>query len=281
MDRTKYEYDSNGNLEIQTGPLGTVEWTYDALDRPKTRSPGNVVWSYDGDPNGKGLLAMRTEEAVARNYNPLQYDLLGRVTDENRKAGGQAHNFKTTYDPIGQIVNRIYPGGQEVDWIRDSAGFLLEIKGYAGQTEYPYATGLAWDAQERLESWTGGNGVLSTNTFDPSTGRLQQVRVGTYENLTYAFDDGDRLTGISDAYREPRQFTYDNLNRLSFATGPFRSSASETLWYGYDDRGLGNLTCLGASNLTNCQGGTAFTYPNPGLGVDLPHARRSRSTTRT
>jgi RHS repeat-associated protein len=268
-----YGYDSNGNLRDLEGPNGTVHWTYEALDRPKTRDPGNVVWSYDADPNGKGLLAMRTEEAVTRTYNPIQYDLLGRIRDENRKAGDQTHNFKTTYDPLGQIESRTYPGGQEVDWIRDDAGFLLEIRGYVGETEYAYATEIDWDAQERLESWTDGDGLTSTNTFEDSTGRIRNVNVGDFESLEYTFDPGDRLVGIIDWVRGgARSFQYDQVNRLIDARGPFRSGVSDVLLYDYDD--LGNVTCLGASNLTNCQEGTAFTYrsPSPGQGVVQPHA---------
>jgi YD repeat-containing protein len=64
---------------------------------------------------------------------------------------------------------------------------------------------------------------------------------------------------------------YDALNRLTYASGPFRSGSSNPLRYQYD--ALGNLKCLDASNVNNCQAdGTQLTYPTPGATAVRPHA---------
>jgi len=272
MDRTKYDYDSNGNLLTQTGPLGTVTWTYDGLDRPLTRTSsggsGNVTWEYDAGSNGLGLLSRRIDDAS--RYTPKMYDRLGRVRNETYNAGSRLHDFTTTYDRLGQVASRTYPGSRTVNWIRDDAGFLSAILNGSGQ---PYATAIQWDAQGRLLSWTDGDWLTSTNTFDDATGRLHEVLIGTEEHFEYFFDPGDRVREIRDRYDEDRDrsFLYDSLNRLRFASGPFRSGPSNPLLYDYD--ALGNLKCLGASNLSNCQAdGTELTYPAPDPDADRPHA---------
>ena len=266
-----YEYDSNGNLEFLGGPNGDVTWTYDVLDRPKTRTggdAGNVTWTYDVGTNAKGFLDKRTDGAST--YDP-NYDLLGRVTGEMVSAGGRNHNFSTDYDPLGQVVSRMYPWARRVNWIRDAKGFLTAIENNNGQTEY--ATNIQWDAQGRLLSWTDGNAdnpVQTIISFDEVSGRVQGVQVGIHEHLQYTFDKADRLLWILDDGADIREFRYDDLNRLTYASGPFRSGVDDVLEFDYDD--LGNLTCLGASSLTNCQDGTQLTYPPPGPTAVQPHA---------
>jgi RHS repeat-associated protein len=147
-----------------------------------------------------------------------------------------------------------------VRWVRNAAGFLTAITTDDGASSY--ATGIEWDAQERLRAWTAGNGVSTTVGYDPTTGRLASLFVGSLLRAGYLFDDADRLSMVNDPFTgDLRQFTYDGLDRLTVASGPFGAGgAPTTLNYEYD--AVGNLKCLEATNLTGCVGGTAFTYPS-------------------
>ena len=70
------------------------------------------------------------------------------------------------------------------------------------------------------------------------------------------------IHALYDGNRD-RSFQYDRLNRLTYASSPFRSGSSNPLRYQYD--ALGNLRCLGASDLGSCQADASqLTYPTPG-----------------
>lgn len=270
---TSYDYDSNGNLIGRTIPLGTVTWTYDALDRPiRQHEPGTLIrWSYDTRPNGIGLLDRRDDRAVI--YEPLDYDLLGRPLHERYKTRttNLLFTFENTYNLLGQPTTREYPTGRVVQWVRDGGGFLTGLRAGSGPDAEDYATGVAWDAQGRVLSWTSGAGVETTYGYDPQTFRLASFAVSGLENRQYFFYPDDRLQSIQGSPGPTRNFVYDPLGRLSSATGPYGTNqTSLTRYYGYDP--IGNLTCMDATSLSGCVGGTSFTYPPAGGNVTRPHA---------
>lgn len=85
----------------------------------------------------------------------------------------------------------------------------------------------------------------------------------TLQNLGYSFDLGGNIQTITDTINGTQTFLYDELNRLTSATGPYGSGgASATLTYGFDQ--IGNLT-------NNSQVGV-YTYPTSGSSSVQPHA---------
>jgi YD repeat-containing protein len=208
---TTFFYDPNGNLTKRIGPLGAVEWTYDALDRPKTQRlngsfSDDVTWQYDTATGGIGQLAARSDRVGV--YQALVYDGLGRVFQERWTAGGSHHAFTTLYDPLGQVTRRTYPahpGSRTVDWVRDGRGFLTAIETDDGASQY--ASAITWDAEGRPTAWTTGNDVDTTVGFDPTTSRLDSIEVRgatLLEHLSYQYDDGDRVEIITDLRNQLR-----------------------------------------------------------------------------
>ncbi|CAG0957100.1 partial Protein RhsD, partial [Burkholderiales bacterium] len=274
-------YDAAGNLLSRTDARGKVtSFTYDSLDRPLTRSyvaesgvPAQDRWTYDTAPYGKGSLA--TREDAAGKLVVLGYDAMGRVFGEKQIVGGRQLVFATTYDGLGQVALRIFPTtpAHTIVWSHDAAGYLTGIATQGGPA---YASGIRWDAFERLAEWTAGNGAVSTRGYDPVTARLAEVKVAaggaTLEWLTFGYDASDRVRTIGDLRPDgpaDRSFEYDALDRLTQATGPFATGFAETtLRYGYD--GLGNLLCKDAAALPGCSGGTEMVYP--AAGSPRPHA---------
>jgi len=274
-----FDWDVNGNLASRCLLVGgvcsePVTWVYDDLDRPVARrisGVDEVTWAYDDGTNGLGLLYGRGDASGA--YAATEYDLLGRVTAEGYQRAGKNHAFTNTYGLLGQLATRKYPNGTIVSWVRDARGFLTGIESGAGE----YATAIDWDAQGRLVAWTAGNGVETRVDLDPDTSLIEGIRVGPpgseLADLSYQLDAGFRVEHIVDELdpARNRSFVYDDLGRLSTATGPYDPGlAPATLEYGYDP--IGNMTCMAASDVNGCVGGRTAVFPAPGPGVARPHA---------
>lgn len=291
---TTYEYDADGNLTKQIAPLGTVQVAYDGLDRP-TRSehevtPGvfstDTTWRWDSSPNGIGLLSQRNDVLSGVDYRVTNYDVLGRPLREVYRSGAAWHEFNSTYDFLGNLATRTYPrtdsgGGttltpRTIEWKRDDDGYLTSVESesvaYAGQID--------WDAPGRLVGWTAGNSVRWERSYDATTDRLATLKLwddlaSLAKDLTYGFDDGDRLTSITDQLDASRNadFIYDALHRVVQADGPYGVNQTPiTHYFDYDP--IGNMTCRArlSTNPSNCDG-YALTYPTPQAlpGVARPH----------
>jgi RHS repeat-associated protein len=270
---TAFTFDVGANVVRQDGPLGRIEWTWDALDRPTQRRVGGAIdatWTWDTALRGIGRVARRTDAAGV--FEAFVYHPSGRPFSEAYTRGGVSLRFVTFYDPLGQPATRTYPSDRTVEWVHDSAGYVTQVR----ETARTYATGIEWDARGRLARWTAGNGVSTQAAFDPLSGRLDTLELrgaggAALERLRYGFDTADRVVAISDldASGRSRTFSYDALGRLERATGPFGTDlAPGTLRYAYDP--LGNLTCKDATGPVGCVGGRTMVYP--GAGAPRPHA---------
>ena len=112
---------------------------------------------------------------------------------------------------------------------------VLRLNGRSAQT---LVSDIRYDAQQRIESETLGNGVITALDYDPIDGRLIQLRAdhGRLQNLHYAYDPVGNVVSIEDAAQpsrffsnqqiEPlRTFSYDTLYQLIEATG-FEAAAN-------------------------------------------------------
>ena len=160
-------------------------------------------------------------------------------------------------------------------WQKDAHGYPVGVLSQkAGESQTSYATGVTWDPQGRLATWSGGDGVSTVMQFDDATGRLEHVLIGpggSIENLTYEYRDDDLVETITDTNdgERTRAFTYDRMKRLWSASGPFGPNRTEaTHCYRYD--AIGNLERMDATlSGSSCTGGQVFQYPVP--TADRPH----------
>jgi hypothetical protein len=119
-------------------------------------------------------------------------------------------------------------------------------------------------------SWTYGNGVTDTRTFDLDyrmTG-VKDVGTGNIQYLSFGYDAGNNVTGITDHVTpaDNQTFTYDRNSHIKFASGPYGSVSGIT----YDSSG--NRTAYGAtsytyqlaSNRLKKAGGSAITFISTG-----------------
>jgi RHS repeat-associated protein len=99
---------------------------------------------------------------------------------------------------------------------------------------------------------TTGDYLLSSSSSPPSGYALQAtlgymytngggIAAGSHQNLSYAYDNVGNITFVTDGiWTGSRSFTYDNLNRLTQASGTFgQNLAQVTHSYSYD--AIGNI----------------------------------------
>jgi RHS repeat-associated protein len=279
---TTFTHDANGNVVSRTDAAGTTVMSYDALDRPLSRKVNGAFdagWVYDTAVSGAGYLAARVDASGA--YRVDRYDPVGEPLQETRTLGGSALTFTNTYDRLGQLASRSYPNGCALSWESDAFGFLTDIRNTSapaaqcrgdGSGSLLYVSAIDWDASSRLVSWTAGNGIRSTKTIKPETGRLDEAEIRTatasLDHWRFGFDLGDRITSIQDLsgaqYPDDRGFGYDGLDRMTSTNErlawPFNTVVSSSTW-GYDN--IGNFQCAWSGAGPSPCAGRSQVYPSP------------------
>ncbi len=264
MGTWSYSYNVLDQLVSQTDAKGqTTAVSYDLLGRIVERIEPDLTsnWSYDTAPAGVGKPASAsTNGGYSRSYS---YDALGRPTQTQFTVDGASHAIGTAYDSAGRVASVSYPSGLTVAYAYNAYGYQNQLTN-ASSGEV-YWTADARDAELRLTQQTAGNGVATTQTFDPVMGRLTDIQSGadaTVQSFGYSYDLIGNLVSRTDANTALSEtFTYDSLNRLTSATVGVDTAKT----YSYDSIG----------NLISKSDAGAYTYP--AAGQAFPHAVTSVS----
>jgi RHS repeat-associated protein len=240
-----YVYDANGNVLQKVLPApnqaGTathsISYCYDTLNRVTGRAyswqncqngklpegTAAVSYSYDQGTNGIGHLTSFTDQAGSAKYS---YDMLGRMSSEQRTIAGVTKSMSYTYNLDGSIASIIYPSGAVITYTLDSAGRILQA--IDSGNNITYVTGATYNAANALTGSVYGqtatfSGIVSSFSFN---NRLQPATLWsssptrTLMYLVYDFhlgngDNGNAwgITNNRDINRN-QTFTYDPLNRL-------------------------------------------------------------------
>lgn len=205
---TTFTYDNAGNLKTQTDPVGnTHTWVYDSRNRviAETNAAGRVTrYAYDAVGNRTN----RTDGAGV--VTTWTYDTMRRVTSVN--SGTLSYEF--VYDTGGRRT-------------------VMRTKVNGTITE---ATTFSYNARDQLISKIDPYGFTLNYAYD-SSGNRSNLTIGSHLNMTYAYDNRDRLTTIV-ANGRTTSFSYDAASRRTAATWPNNTTAS----YAYD--AAGQLTNL-------------------------------------
>jgi RHS repeat-associated protein len=209
--------------------------------------PRFVTFAYDTGTNGKGRRIAMTDLTGSESY---AYDALGRTISVTRTTDGVAYTSQTTYTLLGQPATITYPDGEVVTYTYD-AGKIASVVGAT-----TYVSNMAYDAAGQITQVTYGNGTVTTHTYSPTTLRLTGLvssgSGGSLQNLAYAYDNVGNVTAITDNRdaANNQSFTYDQLDRLTSATGPYGSQV-------YVYNAIGNV--IYKEGVTYSYGATAQT----------------------
>jgi YD repeat-containing protein len=291
-----YVYDPNGNLTSKTDARLTTTYTYDAMNRPLTRSYSDgttptVTYSYfsGGVSTNNGNLASVANSVSTTAYTG--YDALGRLTGSQQTTDGQTYGMSYAYDLAGALTDETYPSGRIVHHSYASDGKLTGVSSRiaANRPFRSYAQNFSYNAAGAVTGMQLGNMRWESTQFNS---RMQptQIALGTTQTglsatdlfqLNYAYDDGTnpdrnngnviaqtisvREVGTTPGFVANQSYVYDELNRLKSATEmstPNGGSAAPSWKQTYVYDRFGNRTFDAANTTTLPAGFNAAVY-NP------------------
>jgi RHS repeat-associated protein len=255
---TDYEqlgYDANSNVtsRLLRGGTLTIGYTYDNLNRLKTKDlPGtepDVTYGYD-------LLGRLTSAATSAQTLSFTYDALGRNLTQTGPIGTVGYQ----YDTAGRRTRLTWPDLFYVTYDYQVTGEMTTIKESGTTTLGTYA----YDDLGRRTSLTRGNGVITSYGYD-NVSRLTSLAsdlAGTAYDLTLGFGY-NAASQITSTTRSNNLYSWTgatNVARNYTSNGLNQYSATTSTAFGYDARG--NLTNSGSDTYTYSSENLLLTGPN-------------------
>ena len=250
---TTYTYDANGNVLTKTDANGvTVTFSYDALNRRTAiqfpDSSQNITYSYDNTQyqNNIGRLSTLTDPSGTVSYD---YDTMGRIRQEDNQTGSVQYITEYTYDLYGNLLTATYPGGRVITYTYNQMNKVASVTDTYLGVPRTLVSNITYQPFGDVASMTYGNGVVTTKTYN-NRYQLNALNIGNLKQLAYTRDNAGNITAITDTLNlsTNKSYTYDNLYRLTLATGQWG-----LLTYAYNP--VGNRT-----NETTSTGSTVYTY---------------------
>ena len=280
MGEWNYTYNARGQLINQTDAnQNRIEFSYDLLGRAAARTnwimdavnglrlESTVHWFYDGTSEGCKLGLLNREEHRDANGELINrkryaYDQYSRPMLELMNYDGKWYYTGLRYDAFGRVekVDRFWrPKGKEgighnlePEWNRFTT--INTYNSYGAQLKVSDSFGHVWwecsasdyDQQGRLTRYQYGNNFVTTNTYNPLTGRIEDIGISSNQspisNYQFGYDRIGNLTQRSQSRplmaALTETSTYDNLNRLLTVSG---SGGSLACSY----NAIGNITSRG------------------------------------
>jgi len=148
------------------------------------------------------------------------------------------------FGAMGDAIDQIDAVGNRQLFTYTVSGHLKSTRlQLNGRASHDLVSDIHYDAHNRIESQTAGNGVVISQVFDAVDGRLLSLRAdnGRLQNLSYAYDPTGNVLSIEDLAQPTRYFAnqqieslrtfaYDTLYQLTEATGYECASANKGPW---------------------------------------------------
>ena len=250
---TTYEHDPAGNVVAKTDARTIrITYQYDALNRltfidfPSPEET-DIDYTYDTCSNGKGRLCRVVDQAGTTDYT---YSAKGELLQEDNLILGVNYTTGYQYDDNGNLEVLTYPSGRTVRYVYGTAEQVTDVFTTApGGAEQTVASSIFHYPFGGIDSMTYGNGLAHTVGYDLQY-RVTSIQTGTIQDLTYIPDPNGNVDFIDDNLdaSNDKDFSYDTLNRLEGATGPWG-----TLSWTYDN--VGNR-----QSYTDPAGTTNYSY---------------------
>jgi YD repeat-containing protein len=237
---TYSSYDEAGNLKQKTDANGTVfVYEYDGNDRLKKITAGDRVTTIAYEPNSDTRQSV-TVDGVASTFH---YDTTGRLDERQDVIDTNIFTTKFGYDGNDNLKSIVYPSGRSIGYDYSADDRLMRV--YDIGAVRNYATAFQYHPSGAITSFNAGNGILHQATFDPNRYWVRSISAGPLQ-LTYDnYDLVGNVRTIVDGRGTTETFTYDALDRLRTAVGPYGDPV-----YEYDAHG----------NRITVPGRTAYAY---------------------
>ena len=243
-----YYYDLAGRRVAMVDGRGQrVDYTRDILGRITKKLPVGkptevITYAYDSvgvtGSYGIGRLASITD---ATGVTKFGYDHRGNQTSKVQKIGTSASaSLKYAYNLGDRITSITYPSGRSVSYSRDSKGRVSSVstKASSAATSVSLISARTYESYGALKSATFGNGTALTQGWG-NDGRLASKRLYKVSGnvsvsaFTYAYDNDDNITGITDGVAAANNvaYAYDNRGRLVRASNGVGTYARQDFVY--------------------------------------------------
>ena len=181
-------FDPNGNVTTWTNRAGLqIQRVFDALNR-KTSEIGNT----NGVPN-------QTVAAWNISNRSFSYDLAGRILTANNTTWSES----STYDAAGRLSTFTNPLGTFTHGWDASGNLASTVYGNGFQAGYGY-DGLNRLATATVKRTTDPSPIaLASLGYDPLSRRTSVSFTADGSQMSYAYDNADRLMSISHSFAAP------------------------------------------------------------------------------
>jgi RHS repeat-associated protein len=262
---TAFVYDNAGNvIQRVTANLrregGAIEYRYDFTHLVGIRYPryqdNNVTYAWgEASLRGKGGNRVGRIVRVDDNsgFEERRYGALGETVYERRSIDshtmGNSPNSpelyvtRYLYDTWGRLQQMIYPDTEVLTYAYDSGGQVRAVEGVKLGVRFPYVTRLEYDRFDQREFLQTGNGIRTHYDYDTRSRRLATLEAGEFQRFTYKFDKVGNVTSLVNDVQHARpneyggrveqSFTYDDLYRLTSATGTWFQPPGKRNEYSY------------------------------------------------
>lgn len=239
-----YGRDAAGNMvSRKVGSSGTTSYALDNLYRtdyvtyPANGSQPAFTVDYDYYKNGLLKQAVRSNVTWDYTYTPNNNLELERAT-----IGGIQYGITYGYDTRDALSTVTYPSGLVVSYQPNAFGQATHVTSGLGT----HIGSIAYFPNGQIDTLSYANGYTTdygqNNRLLPTTLKTTATRNGAAANLVdveYGYDAAANVQNIFD-YRDTskqRSMTYDGVNRLRTATGPYDSGGAQaTGAFTYDAR---------------------------------------------
>ncbi|WP_051795109.1 polymorphic toxin-type HINT domain-containing protein [Kibdelosporangium aridum] len=262
--KTETRYDLAGNMISKVTPnlrdkRKAIEYDYDFTRVTAIRYPiftdNNVKYTYGALGAPENAAGRITEIRDAAGTVTRGYGSLGETVRETRTLGGIALSAGTSFttltrfDPFNRLLETTYPDGEKLTYGYDSGGQLTTVTGVKDSKDYTYLARQDYDKFENKVLTETGSGVRTTYSYDEADRRLatlksQQPDGREFQNLSYRYDNVGNVTQLANDVPIPpakgiggpstQTFGYDDLNRLTTASGEYRNTPDKLDRYKVD-----------------------------------------------
>ena len=242
-----YTYDAHHFLQSQTDPeVGTTTYTHDAVGNVMSKQVGSqktTTNTYDADNHllttgyndtqDKGQTITRAYDAdghlvtVKNSASASQwtysYDANGNLLNQLLTVDKQHVGFATTFDGYDHVATRTFADGTGLAYSVTPMGHIKTITQTTG-SKTPFITNVTYFPDNHIQSFTSGNGVVTTYTENSRDMRNSVVAKGgntTFVDKQYTYDGVGNILSITDNLKSAnsQSMAYDGLNRLTDVKG--------------------------------------------------------------